>query len=162
MKREASKAFQRFLTWMWMFRAAAAADRPPFPHGGTVRGIDPALSVGVPVGQDLADIARGRRTGTILGVSITDMTPGILKHRFWRYLDEGYQLITSVYRRNGHERQFFTRTPGWHHHPGSQVAQEALTDLSPIWHVQDAVNLARRKASWSEGGREDIRRAAIL
>ncbi|PKN36113.1 MAG: hypothetical protein CVU61_01030 [Deltaproteobacteria bacterium HGW-Deltaproteobacteria-19] len=136
---------------------------------GTVRGIDrTALSVGVLTVKDLADIARGRKElEQILGVSIPEHDFQVfLKHRFSADTStKVIKLITSVYRTEWITNvSFLTRDArnGIIIRDLKSQQEERLTDLSPIWHVQDAVNLARRKASLVlKEEREDIRRAAI-
>lgn len=133
-----------------------------------IRGIDrTALAVGVLTVKDLAEIGRGRRAlEQILGVSVPEQDfQVLLKQRFSAdTATKVTRLITSVYRTEWITNvSFLTRDNknGIIIRDLKTQQQERLTDLSAIWHVQDAENLVRKKASQVlKGEREDLRRTA--
>ncbi len=135
---------------------------------GAIRSIDrTALSVGVLTVKDLGDIGRGRKEmEQILGISIPEQEFQILlKYRFSADLaGKVVRLLTSVYRTEWITNvSFLTRDTrnGIIVRDLKTQQEERLSDLSPIWHIRDAENLVRRKASLVlKDEREDIRRAA--
>jgi cyclic-di-AMP phosphodiesterase PgpH len=134
-----------------------------------IRGIDrTALSVGVLTVKDLADIARGRKElGRALGVSIPEPEFKVfLKHRFSaEAAAKVTRLIAAVYQTEWITNVSFLNRDiknGILIRDLRSLRQERLTDLSSIWHVQDAENLARKKAATVlKEEREDMRRAAV-